>query len=242
MGRPVRSARRQSGRRPAGRGFTLAELIVATTVTVLLSGATVGVIRGVAGARLRVQRQDALQAEARAAVETIAVALRNAHRTPGDPCLLQGTDGWRGDLPNDRIRFFTVTDHPVRPGTPESDVVECEFRLSQPGKKAPQKQWHHRITGGRAVLLRRLDPTRNKAPDQGGVVELIAREVVAMDFTYYDGVEWRPEWSQKDKSWPLAVRISVAVRTKDEPRKVWTATRTVNFPRRPEAEEGKEAP
>jgi len=223
------------------RGFTLAELIVATTVTVLLTGSTVGILRGVVGARTRADRQDALQAEARAAVEAIAVALRNGHRAEGDQGTLEGTDGWRGDMPNDRIRFFTVTSEPVRMARPESDVVECEFRLSQSSRKARQKRWDHRETGSKPVLLRRLDPTRNKAPDQGGVVELIARDVVALDFAYHDGIEWRPKWSPKDKRWPLAVRVSAAVLGEGKSRKVWTTGRTVNFPLRPGVKKDKDA-
>ncbi|MHC4717430.1 MAG: type II secretion system protein, partial [Planctomycetota bacterium] len=89
------SRRRQIGARAAGRGFTLAELIVATTVTVLLAGSTAGILRSVVAARQRADRQSALQAEARAAVESIAVALRNAHRTAGDQAILEGKDGWR---------------------------------------------------------------------------------------------------------------------------------------------------
>jgi len=242
VGRPVNHPPRHPDRPARARAFTLAELIVATTVTVLLAGSTAGILRGVVDARTRADRQDALQAEARAAVEAIALALGNAHRVGGEQAVLEGTDGWRGDLPDDRIRFFTVTTEGVRPGLPESDVVECEFRLSRPDGKDRRKQWHQRTTGGGPVLLRRLDPTRNPAPDQGGVVELIARDVAVLDFAYHDGIEWRPKWSAKDKGWPLAVRISLAVVGKDRRTKVWTTSRIVNFPLRPGVEEKKDAP
>ncbi|MHC4717941.1 MAG: hypothetical protein ACYS5V_13285, partial [Planctomycetota bacterium] len=149
--------------------------------------------------------------------------------------ILEGKDGWRGQLPNDRIRFFTVSVEPVRQGRPESDVKECEFRLSRTGREARRRGWDHRgEPGASPVLLRRLDPTRNQAPDEGGVVELIARDVVALDVTYHDGVAWRDEWSsKKEKRWPMAVRIRLAVLARAKPPKVWTTSRVVTFPYRP---------
>ncbi len=234
----MRSPGGQIGRRaPAGRAFTLVELIVAATVTVLVAGSTVGILRAVVAARQRTDRQTALQQEARAAVETIAVALRNAYRDSRDQPLLEGADAWRGRMPNDRIRFFTVSPLNIRAGRPESDVRECEFRLSRGDPDAPRSRLRDGSTGNALpVLLRRLDPTRNESPDNGGVVEPIARDVVALDMAYHDGDSWCDEWSAKEKGWPLAVRISLAVQARTRPKKIWTTSRIVNFPYRPAPE------
>jgi len=209
------------GRAPRpGYGFTLVELVAAATLTVLVTGSTVAILRSTAGARQRVDRQMALQQEARVAVNTIATALRNAHRTGGQT-VLEGTDDWLDERPADRVRFFTVSRRTVREGRPESDVRECEFALREP------------TDGSLPALMRRTDPTRNEAPDVGGVVELVAENVLGLDLAYHDGVEWRQEWAEKTKGWPTAIRIRVAVLAEFGRSKVWTAGRIVNFPGRP---------
>jgi len=180
----MRSPGGQIGRRaPAGRAFTLVELIVATTVTVLVAGSTVGILRAVVAARQRTDRQTALQREARAAVETIAVALRNAYRDSRDKPLLEGTDAWRGRMPNDRIRFFTVSPLHVRAGRPESDVKECEFRLSRPDRDAPRPQFRDgNAADALPVLLRRLDlgPTAQRRINYAMAAAMLGVVVLAI--------------------------------------------------------------
>ena len=85
--------------------------------------------------------------------------------------------------------------------------------------------------------MRRTDPTRNDDPDEGGVVELIAENVLGLNFSYHDGIAWRLDWPETAKSWPLAVRIELAVFSKQDPSKVWTTSRIVNFPYRPRRED-----
>lgn len=202
--------------------------MVAATVTALVTGSTVGILRTVLGAQKRVDRQAAGQQEARVAIEAIATALRNANRFgAGDEAVLEGIDAWTDKMPADRIRFFTISHGPVRWDQPESDVRECEFVLGRPNPDAPP------------VLMRRTDPTRNPKPDDGGVIEVVAENVVAMNLTYHDGVDWRRDWPRKRKGWPLAIRISLAVleggsadETRDDAN-VRTITRIVNFPGSP---------
>jgi type II secretory pathway component PulJ len=202
-------------------------MIVAATLTVLVAGATVAILRSMVAVRRRVDRQMALQQEARAAVTAIASALRNAYRGGGDQAVLEGIDGWQGHRPADRIRFFTVSRQTVRPGQPESDVKECEFALSEPSDESPP------------ALMRRTDPTWNEQPDGGGVVERVAEGVLGLDLAYHDGTEWRGKWPKGKRGWPLAVRIRLAVLARTRPREVYTTSRVVNFPRRAAPQERK---
>ncbi len=201
-------------------GLTLVELIVAITLTTLVVGSTVGILRSTAAARNRAQNQLALQQQARAAVLAIATALANADRYPDRDALFEGLEDWLGDMPADRIRFFTVSTRKVRWGQPESDLKECEFYLAQP----PDKPF--------ALLMRRTDPTRNETPDDGGVLECIAENILGLNFAYHDGIGWCKDWPQDTNGWPLAVRIELAVLAEDDPRKTWTTSRTVTFPHR----------
>ena len=204
-------------------GFTLVELIVATTLTVLVTGSTVAILRTTSAASQRADSQFELQQQARAAVLTIATALRNAYRQTDNETALEGLDDWLDDtkqLPADRIRFITVSRKTVRFDQPESDVMECEFFLSPPTDQALP------------ALMRRTDPTRNESPDGGGVVELVAENVLGLNFAYHDGTGWRIDWPESADSWPLAIRIELAVVAKKDPSKVWTTSRVVNFPYR----------
>ena len=216
-------------RKNGHHGFTLAELIVATTVTVLVAGSTVAILRSSASARQRVDRQAALQQEARVAVNVIATTLRNASRA-GDQVRLEGACDLLDEMPADRLRVFTISNKTIRPGQPESDVKECEFFVKEPEE-----------TDEPAVLMQRIDPTWNKEPDEGGVVQPLAWNVLALQFSYHDGLQWRDDWPARMKSWPLAVRIRLAIRDDAEPVKIWTTGRTVNFPHRPRQQEKEQA-
>lgn len=208
---------------PAGRhrGFTLVELIVATTVTLLVTGATVGMLRSSAGARRRADRQMAAQQEARAGVTAIATALRNASRSADTEPTIEGADDWADDWPADRLRVRTVSRRIIRIGQPESDVKTCEFFLGEPTEGMP------------AALMRRVDPTRNEPLDLGGVLERLAENVVALDLAYFDGLEWLDEWAAERRAPPLAVRIRLGVQIDPDSRKLWWTGRVVNFPYRP---------
>ena len=201
-------------------GFTLVELIVATTLTTLVAGSTVAILRTTAAAKDRAHTQMELQQQARTAVLAIATALANADRYPDRDILFEGLDDWLNDMPADRIRFFTVSRKTIRSAQPESDIKECEFFLAQP----PDKDW--------PLLMRRIDPTRNEPPDDGGVLECVAENVLSLNFLYHDGTVWLEDWPQGTRGWPLAVRIELTVLTETDRPETWTTSRTVSFPHR----------
>ena len=209
---PPRSRRAQ----PA---FTLLELVVAITVTVMVSGAAVAIVSNITRVRGEVRRQMAMRQEAHAAVHSLAVALRNLYRTADGKCIaFEGKNDWLGDFPADAIRFFSISRRQVRPGQPESDVHEFEFRIIAGHEEEPP------------ALVRRTDPTRNEDPDGGGVLERMAEDVVGMNLSYHDGVDWRDEW-EGDYA-PQAVRIDLFLASSDERDRI-TISRLVSFPHRP---------
>ena len=210
----------------AGRaGFTLVELLSASTITVLIAGSAVLVLRNVVAVRDRADRQTALQQEARVAVEAVAAALRNAYRpVDANGALIEGADDWRGEFPRDRVRLLTVSQGTVRRGEPESDVREVEFFI------APSDQ-----PDRPPLLMRRTDPTLNDAPDGGGVLEVVAERVVGLNLMYHDFVRWREDWDEGPGAtgWPAAVRVQVVVMSEGPSPQLWTASRVINFPGRP---------
>jgi hypothetical protein len=215
----VLAAKRQSG-------LTLTELVLAIALTTLVAGSTGAILRSVDGARERADRQMSLQQETRAAVGAIASALQSAYRGGGNEFMIEGLANRDGDFPSDRVRFFTIGEYPVRSGELESDVRECEFSLLAGPTEADL-----------GVLMRRVDPTRNPQPDGGGVVERIAAHVLGLQLEYFDGERWRDDWPRTQQAWPAAIRIDVAVASASTPRKVWSVSRTVNFPYPPNPQE-----
>jgi prepilin-type N-terminal cleavage/methylation domain-containing protein len=209
---------RHSGRRRAG--FTLVELIVAMTLTVLVTGSTVVMLRSMTAARERLDRYVPLQHEGRVAVEAVTTALRNAYRAEAKESPLEGIDEVQGGWPADRIRFFTVSLRPVRPGQPESEVHECEFFLQMRGPDELPS------------LMCRRDPTRNALPDGGGVVQRVAAGVVGLDFRYLDRGKWVDDWTEERQAWPEAVDVRVVVMSPRPPRQTSSLARIVNIPGR----------
>lgn len=208
-------------RRTRQHGFTLVELLLAVMVTVMIAASTVAMLRSTDQTRRRVDRQMAMQQESRAAIETMTTALRNACRGEDRNKTFEGADVELDALPADRVRFLTVSPQPVRRGQPESDVKECEFFLQPSQADRPP------------MLMERLDPTRNREPDGGGVVHCIAENIVALELAYHDGRSWRPEWSSQTDGWPTAVRISLLAVDPEDAETTWPVEGIVNFPRMP---------
>jgi prepilin-type N-terminal cleavage/methylation domain-containing protein len=199
------------------RGLTLVEMIVASALTALLAGATVTMLRTMTATRTRVDRQAVLQQEARSALRAITVTLRNAYRTTGDDWDIEGIPGSAATQHADRLRLFSVSRRQLRTEQGESDVRECEFFLARSSAEALP------------VLVRRMDPTRNPAPDGGGIAERIAGNVVALAFAYHDGQTWRGYWKSADRTWPKAISVRLIVADENDPTVTAAASAIVGY-------------
>ena len=185
------------------KGFTLVELVAAVTVTALLAGATVTVVRSTAAARRVADKRLDTRRQAILAADTIASAIRNAWMPGIDATKLLGLDDLVDGMPSDRLRLFVASDRAVRAGTPEADVMEVEFRLVEGDGKRPAGVWE------------RIDPTRNEGNEEGGVAFVVAENVIALDISYHDGQQWHGDWPDSRSDAPLAIRIEVAVEDPD---------------------------
>lgn len=194
------------------RGFTLVELMVVMTITTLVVGSATFILRNIAAAHRQATEKTEKHQNATAAIQAITTALHNAHRL--GTVELTGTDDDSGEWPTDRLNLAVVGYRTIRHEQPESDVRTVEFALS--------------AREGRPWLMRRADPTRFRAPNEGGVVEPVAANIVGLNFSFFNGMEWAPEWS--GRNWPLLVRIEVARLTDAETGKVEWDRRLVNFP------------
>lgn len=201
------------------RAFTLVELLAALAVTALVVGASGIILTSVTRTRGAINQRMESDAEARAALDAIALALTNVRRPRNQQqIVLDGIDDWFGDIPADRVRFFTISRRVIREGLSESDVREVEFFLSQPED------------GSLPALLRRTDPTYNGEEDGGGVIERVAGNIIGLQITYFDGQQWRDEWLEKQHAWPTAIRVRLTVVVDADRHITRNIGRTISFP------------
>ncbi|TVQ01534.1 MAG: prepilin-type N-terminal cleavage/methylation domain-containing protein [Planctomycetaceae bacterium] len=127
----------------------------------------------------------------------------------------QGSDpdasGKLADIPSD---IKTVTYYVQPPGSidgvPDPLQSILPAGLSQSGVGAP-------VPGG--LVRRELDRAANKwAIESGGIArllstgDLIATEILAIEFSYFDGMIWQPFWnSDQMQALPLAVQVTLTL-------------------------------
>jgi type II secretion system protein J len=182
------------------RGFTLAELIVATVMISVLVGATYVAISQILRSRDKSQARSEAFARASAAADLIAAdaasALRDANLA--DCRMLIIRDGKPGQG-QDGLLLFSHLNRSVRPASnqAEGDEGEVQFRL-QPGEHQ-----------GAMTLWRRTDPVIDEFPDAGGVASALVDGIKGVDIQANNGTDWVDDWDSDNDGIPYAVRVSV---------------------------------
>lgn len=177
------------------------EVTVTMTVSTLIVVAAVATVRSVTAARAAGSGTAEMDRQGRQAMLWMRRSLRNAVRTPVDdriPVFVGGPDD-DAVVPHDRIDFFAYDHGTLRPNEPESDLYEVSFQLIL------------RAADDRVVLVERRDPALDDEPAEGGVLTVVAENVVEMEFEYFDGEEWTDEWLEERKEFPRMIRMRVLV-------------------------------
>ena len=184
----------------SARGFTLAELIIASIMLAILVTASYIAISQTLRARDRSQsRADAFfRASSTAdliAADTVS-ALRDADLTECRIAIVR--DGKPG-LGQDGLLLYSHLNRTVRARAeqPEGEEAEVQFR-AQAGEKP-----------GTLTLWRRTDPVIDEVPDGGGVASALIDGVKGVQIQASNGTDWLDEWDSDNDGLPYAVRISV---------------------------------
>lgn len=179
------------------RGFTLVELLLATTISALLVMSVVSTTRSLSGSRDKIEKRSERLLEGRNGLEAIVAALRNVRRDGAgeDPVILGSNSGEH----NDRINLMVIDDRRARREGEESDQYETMFYLQ--------------TLEGRRVssLMCRKDHGLDDHPEEGGVATVVAEGIAGLTFEYYDGEQWKQEWSVLETEPPRSVRVTLAV-------------------------------
>lgn len=213
-------------RGPRNRAFTLMELVLVLGIVATLSLSLYAAMNAGFKARESALRQMSGVNSATVAMDLIEQDLQSVLAPSSSTTtalagpfvgLAMGSPG----LEADSLDLYTIGRDSGATNSPLSEGFRRVQLLSK--------------TDGRSnLLVRRV--TRNvlaqtvPEPEE----EVLAKDVVALSFTYYDGLSWYEEWDStlQENAMPLAVRVtlSLANPTKQNPGQTYTITRLIPLP------------
>jgi len=192
------------------QAFTLIELLLASALTALLIGGSVGVFTAVqkntAEARARIN----LSREGRVIIEQIGRhvgAMWKYERNKSELLVaVTGESGSFGEIAgadDEEPRLDEI--HFVARATVEAkgtDFVEVSYFI------------HEDDDSGERTLMRRWQAPPDDDITMGGGYEGLSKRTDYLEFEYYDGLEWTEEWTD-GQFLPVAVRITLGLSDKE---------------------------
>jgi len=223
------------------KGFTLAEVLVASTLSGFIAIVAVGAMNAVSQTAQTVGRVSEVHSEIRFAARMIAQDLANLYRDPSPENikLLGVSQGSDADSPP-FLTFYTVGRAKARADQPEGDVYEVEYFLGSHEGDAPTSG-----VGGapeqQTVLFRRLWPNPDKEREPRGILTPIADNLAVFYIRFSDGQEWTGQWTEEMQTLPRLVEVTLGTATPEKGDAV-LETFTITFPRMAEASAGASQP
>ncbi len=187
-------------------GFTLVEVLVASTIGVFIAMVAVGALRAIIASGEMVDENINAAAEVRFAANMIARDLANFYNNDEiDSTKFIGTlEALEDDNSSSYLIFYTLGRTKARIGEPEGDLYEVEYYLMQEGENS--------------FLMRRLWPNPSKEYEDlepRGILTVIAENIAAFEVQYFDGEEWFEEWPEEMQALPDLVSVSIVARQPD---------------------------
>lgn len=178
-------------------GFTLLEVILASTLTAFVAMVAVAGLRSVSTTRETVDRAWAAADALRYAAEKIERDLASVVRGQGVIFEGQAADSAM-ELPMS-LRMRVYQTDPARPDAVESDLYEVEYTLLHSEEKV--------------LFVRRVCPLVGVEIDReetaGGMLTVLSESIVDFQVQYFDGTEWLDEWVTETEL-PRLVLITLA--------------------------------
>jgi len=191
------------------QGFTLAEVLVATTISGFIAVIAVGALNAIADGAQTVNRVTETTSEMRFAARILARDLTNLYRdaNPQNMKLVGSSEGDTTGTPP-FLTFYTVGRAKARAHQPEGDVYEVEYFL---GTRAQQRKEDLAAEFGEStVLFRRLWPNPDKDRAPGGILTPIAENIGLFQVRFHDGQQWVGQWTEQMQALPQYVEITLA--------------------------------
>ncbi|HZF00252.1 MAG TPA: type II secretion system protein GspJ [Planctomycetota bacterium] len=191
-------------RRASHKGFTLVELMLAILILAIMMSIVYAVVVSTVTAAHRVEEITASSEVGPAILTRIRADLESAF-LPKEGEFFLGSKRPGGGADRDRIDFITGA---LSYGS-ENDVEEPRFHsINEVGYQVLESRKDPSV----AILYRREDFFIDAEPLKGGRLTEMYDRVRGFSLRYYDGNEWRPDWSSKtQKGLPKAVEIELKI-------------------------------
>lgn len=224
------------------KGFTLAEVLVASTISGFIAIVAVGAMNAVAHTAQTVNRVSEVNSEIRFAARMVAQDLANLYRDPNpENVKLVGVSQGSETGGPPFLTFYMVGRAKARADQPEGDVYEVEYFLGsrqdeEPGPVATESVANE-SGEEEMVLFRRLWPNPDKDRQPGGILTPIAENIGIFYIRFHDGQEWTGEWTEEMRTLPKLVEVTLGTALPERGDPV-LETFTITFPRMAEASGG----
>jgi type II secretion system protein J len=191
------------------QGFTLAEVLIASTISAFVTLVAVGALKTITDGAQAVGRTAETMTELRFAARMMANDLANLYRDPDvkKMKLVASSQGLESGGPA-FLTFYAAGRVKARAGQPEGDVYEVEYILST------QEDLESEEPTQKSLLMRRLWPNPDRQRDPGGVLSTVAEEVGALLMNFFDGKQWSSEWPEEMQSIPQLIEITLVAQPK----------------------------
>lgn len=182
-------------------GFTLVEVMVASTIGAFISLVAVGTLKAVIASNELVDKNINTASEVRFASNIIARDLINIYRNEDiENTKLIGTVEYLAEYSTSVLTFYSTNRTKARAYEPEGDIYEVEYYLLQDEDTATLS------------LMRRLWPNPNEEFEPGGILTTIAENIELFEVSYFDGEEWYEEWLEDMETMPHMIEVNIAAR------------------------------
>lgn len=177
-------------------GFTLVEVMVASTIGAFISLVAVGTLKAVITSNELVDININAASEVRFATNLIARDLINIYRDEDfENTKLIGTVEDLAEYSTSYIVFYALNRTKARAYEPEGDIYEVEYYLEK--------------NENASSLMRRLWPNPNDEFEPGGILTTIADNIDLFEVRYFDGEEWYDQWLEDMETQPHMIEVNI---------------------------------
>jgi type II secretion system protein J len=177
-------------------GFTLVEVMVASTIGAFISLVAVGTLKAVITSDKQVDININAASEVRFASNIIEKDLVNIYRDENvENTKLVGTIEESKEYSTSDLIFYTNNRTKARASEPEGDIYEVEYYLIKNEETSS--------------LMRRIWPNPNEEFEPGGILTTISENIDLFEVRYFDGEEWYAEWPEDMETLPHLIEVNI---------------------------------
>jgi len=200
-------------------GFTLVEIMVASTIGAFIALVAVGTLRAIITSNEMVDKNIKAASEVEFASNMIERDLVNFYRNEKiENTKLIGTVEELGQNITSYLVFYTIGRIKARANEPEGDIYEVEYYLAQDVLSSVGQTSDEQTSGEEnpeeagSMLMRRLWPNPNDELEPGGILTVIAEDIDVFEVRYFDGEEWSDEWPEEMEVLPQLIEVSIVAK------------------------------